>query len=198
VTTPAATPLLETHPAVRRVIPYDKKGRDRGVAGLFRLARALRAEQYEMRVSSAIGLCERRWRHGSPAFRSGWVSTTAGGRSIPTSGPRATQGHEIDRVLALAARAPPCPPGTARHAGRSRGDGGVPARARHPRPIRRARAGIDLGLEALAVLQRAGGAIGGEGGDPGRRRAGRCRPGLGDHHDGGAGGVVRRPVGAAD
>src|SRR3989449_3590394 len=47
VTTPAATPLLETHPAVRRVIPYDKKGRDRGLAGLFRLARALRAEQYE-------------------------------------------------------------------------------------------------------------------------------------------------------
>ena len=43
VTTPAAAPLLETHPAVRRVIPYDKKGRDRGLRGLFRLARTLRA-----------------------------------------------------------------------------------------------------------------------------------------------------------
>src|SRR5205814_971196 len=35
------------HPAVRQVIPYDKKGRDRGPGGLLRLARALRAERYE-------------------------------------------------------------------------------------------------------------------------------------------------------
>jgi len=34
VTTPAAAPLIEPHPAVRRVIAYDKKGRDRGVRGL--------------------------------------------------------------------------------------------------------------------------------------------------------------------
>src|SRR3989441_10829025 len=47
VTTPAAAPLIETHPAVRRVIAYDKKGRDRGLGGLLRLATALRAEQYE-------------------------------------------------------------------------------------------------------------------------------------------------------
>src|SRR2546430_449648 len=47
VSTPAAAPLVETHPAVRRVIPYDKKGQDRGLAGLLRLARTLRAERYE-------------------------------------------------------------------------------------------------------------------------------------------------------
>jgi len=41
VTTPAAAALLETHPAVRRVIPYDKKGRDAGPGGLVRLARRL-------------------------------------------------------------------------------------------------------------------------------------------------------------
>ncbi|MGH7537990.1 MAG: glycosyltransferase family 9 protein, partial [Gemmatimonadales bacterium] len=46
VTTPAAAPLLETHPAVRRVIPYDKRGADRGWDGLRRLARSLRAEGY--------------------------------------------------------------------------------------------------------------------------------------------------------
>src|SRR5204862_144593 len=46
VTTPAAAALLETHPAVRRVIPYDKKGRDAGPGGLVRLARRLRAERY--------------------------------------------------------------------------------------------------------------------------------------------------------
>jgi len=31
VTTPAAAPLLETHPAVRRVIPYDKRAKDGGL-----------------------------------------------------------------------------------------------------------------------------------------------------------------------
>ena len=34
VTTPAAAPLVETLPAVRRVVPYDKHGRDRGLPGL--------------------------------------------------------------------------------------------------------------------------------------------------------------------
>src|SRR3990172_8023002 len=46
VTTPGAAPLLETHAAVRRVIPFDKKGADRGLGGLWRLARRLRAERY--------------------------------------------------------------------------------------------------------------------------------------------------------
>jgi len=34
VTTPAAAPLLETHPAVRRVIPYDKRAKERGLGQL--------------------------------------------------------------------------------------------------------------------------------------------------------------------
>src|SRR5207302_8896097 len=46
VTTPAAAPLVETHPAVRRVIPYDKRGKDRGPGGLVRFARTLPAERY--------------------------------------------------------------------------------------------------------------------------------------------------------
>src|SRR2546422_10743168 len=33
VTTPAAAPLLETHPAVRRGRGHDKRGRGRGLAG---------------------------------------------------------------------------------------------------------------------------------------------------------------------
>lgn len=46
VTTPGAAPLLNTHPAVRRVIPYDKAGRDRGAGGFFRLVRELRRAGY--------------------------------------------------------------------------------------------------------------------------------------------------------
>jgi len=46
VTTPAARPLVETHPAVRRAIAWDKRGADRGVRGLWRLARGLMRERY--------------------------------------------------------------------------------------------------------------------------------------------------------
>src|SRR5215210_7572699 len=46
VTTPAAGCLLETHPAVRSVIRYDKHGRDRGVSGLWKLSRDLRSRSY--------------------------------------------------------------------------------------------------------------------------------------------------------
>lgn len=46
VTTPAAAPLLNTHPAVRRVIPYDKAGRDRGLGGFLRLVGTLRRAHY--------------------------------------------------------------------------------------------------------------------------------------------------------
>jgi heptosyltransferase-2 len=43
VATPASAPLLAGHPAVASVLVYDKRGADRGAAGLWRLARALRA-----------------------------------------------------------------------------------------------------------------------------------------------------------
>lgn len=47
VTTPASAPLLANHPAVREVIVYDKRGHDRGVRGLLRLAARLRAARYD-------------------------------------------------------------------------------------------------------------------------------------------------------
>lgn len=43
VVTPAAAPLLAGHPAVTRVVTYDKRGADRGASGFFRVARAVRA-----------------------------------------------------------------------------------------------------------------------------------------------------------
>src|SRR2546423_3860478 len=47
VTTAIAAPLLETHPAVRKVSPYDKRGRDRGWRGIRTLASQLKSEAYE-------------------------------------------------------------------------------------------------------------------------------------------------------
>ena len=105
VTTPGAAPLLETHPAVRRVIPFDKKGADRGLAGLWRLARRLRAEQYaiaylphrSLRSAALAWLARVPRRIG---FHDGWPALYTGVRRHPSAG------HAIDRLLALA-DAPP-------------------------------------------------------------------------------------------
>jgi lipopolysaccharide heptosyltransferase II len=104
VTTPGAAPLLETHPAVRRVIVYDKRGKDGGLRGLARLARELRAERYEraylphrsLRTAALAWLARIPVRIG---FQDGW-------RSLYTEAkPRPRSGHEIDRLLALAGEA---------------------------------------------------------------------------------------------
>jgi len=106
VTTPAAAPLLETHPAVRRVIPYDKRGADRGLAGLYRLARLLRAGRYEVAYlpHRSLRTAVLVWLAGVPervGFADGWRWLYTESRE------RARQGHEIDRLLALAADATP-------------------------------------------------------------------------------------------
>jgi len=51
VCTPAASVLLENHPAVREVIVYDKRGRDRGALGATRLAMRLRPLLPDVTVS---------------------------------------------------------------------------------------------------------------------------------------------------
>jgi heptosyltransferase II len=47
VTTPASATLLTNHPDIRAVVTYDKRGRDSGVRGFFRLAKQLRAFGYD-------------------------------------------------------------------------------------------------------------------------------------------------------
>jgi heptosyltransferase II len=101
VTTPAAAALLETHPAVRRVVPYDKRGRDRGWSGLRDLARRLRAEGYaraylphrSLRTAVLAFLARIPERIG---FQDGWPFFYTEARRRPAAG------HEIDRLLALA------------------------------------------------------------------------------------------------
>jgi len=101
LTTPAAASLLETHPAVRRVIPYAKRGADRGYRGLVRTAQQLRAERYAIAYlphrslrSAILALVA-----GIPrriGFHDGWRLLYTGSRRRPADG------HEIDRLLALA------------------------------------------------------------------------------------------------
>ena len=101
VTTPAAATLVERHPAVREVIPYDKRGKDRGPAGFFRLARILKQRRYERAY-----LPHRSWRSGALAWFAGIrerIGFTDGSSLLYTASverPRA--GHEVERLLALA------------------------------------------------------------------------------------------------
>lgn len=101
ITTPVAAPMLETHPAVRHVIPYDKRGTDGGWAGLRRLAGRLKAEQYQraylphrsLRTAALAFLARIPSRIG---FSSGWSFLYTAARPKPRTG------HESDRLLALA------------------------------------------------------------------------------------------------
>jgi len=105
VTTPIAAPLLETHPAVRRVIAYDKRGSDRGWSGLRKLARRLQAEQYGRAYlphrslrSAALGVLARI--PSRIGFSGPWSLLYTESR------PKPARGHESDRLLALADKPP--------------------------------------------------------------------------------------------
>jgi len=105
VTTPIAAPLLETHPAVRKVIAYDKRGRDRGWSGLRKLARRLKAEQYGRAYlphrslrSAALGVLARI--PSRIGFSGRWSFLYTEAR------PKPVLGHESDRLLALANKPP--------------------------------------------------------------------------------------------
>ena len=101
VTTALAAPLLENHPAVVRVIPYDKRGKDRGWTGLRRLGRQLQDARYaraylphrSLRTAALALLARIPTRIG---FSGGWSFLYTEGRPKPWTG------HETDRLLALA------------------------------------------------------------------------------------------------
>ena len=110
VTTPAAATLLETHPAVRTLIRYDKHGADHGLAGFRRLTSVLRAGNY-----STVYLPHRSVRSAVLALLSGARERVGFGGTVAAATytsrvPVAATGHEVERLLALAgATAKPAP-----------------------------------------------------------------------------------------
>lgn len=104
VTTPAAAELIETHPAVRRVIPYDKRGADRGIGGFRRLAERLAEARY-----ARAYLPHRSWRSAALAVcahipeRIGFADSPAAALYTERV-PRPRGGHESARILALGGR----------------------------------------------------------------------------------------------
>lgn len=101
VCTPAAAGLLANHPAVREVIVYDKRGRDRGLRGMARLATRLRRERY-----SAALLAQGSVRSGAIALlaripvRVGFASS-AGRRFYTVRVPSVEGEHHAARLLSL-------------------------------------------------------------------------------------------------
>ncbi|HYF39969.1 MAG TPA: lipopolysaccharide heptosyltransferase II [Gemmatimonadales bacterium] len=102
VTTPAAAPLLEHHPAVSDVVRYDKNGADRGWRGLRRLGSELRARKYR-----SVYLPHRSWRSAALALWSG-AGERVGFADSPAALTyskrvvRPVQSHEVERLLSLA------------------------------------------------------------------------------------------------
>ncbi len=101
VTTPGAVQLLETHPAVRRVLRHDKRGAARGLGGIRRLAAELRAAGY-----ARAYLPHRSWRSGLVALLAG-IPERIGFADAPARWcytrrvPRPREAHETARLLAL-------------------------------------------------------------------------------------------------
>ncbi|HEX5971706.1 MAG TPA: lipopolysaccharide heptosyltransferase II, partial [Gemmatimonadaceae bacterium] len=102
VTTPASAALLAHHPAVRTIIPYDKRGSERGLRGVLRLARRLREAQYDLAL-----LAQGSWRSAALAFvaripeRVGF-DTSAGKLLYTTRVPYRDDLHHAARLLMLA------------------------------------------------------------------------------------------------
>jgi len=107
VCTPAAGALLANHPAVREVIVYDKRGKDRGVGGMTRLASKLRARGY-----GAAFLAQGSVRSGALTLMAGIRErigfSTSAGRAFYTTRVVSHEGeHHASRLLSLAGRGAP-------------------------------------------------------------------------------------------
>jgi heptosyltransferase-2 len=103
VTTATAAPLLAGNPAIRRVIPYDKRGADRGFAGLRRVASVARVESRDATAYLAQGS----WRSATLALLAGFKHRvgfdTSSGKWLYTR--RIThrpEQHHAERLLRLA------------------------------------------------------------------------------------------------
>ena len=102
VAQPTSAHILDGHPAVRTVIPYDKRGADRGWPGVRRLARVLRRRAY-----ARAFLADQSWRAATLVFaarvpeRTGFAQSPAA-RLYTTKVLRPLHGHESARIASLA------------------------------------------------------------------------------------------------
>jgi heptosyltransferase II len=106
VTTPAGGGLLANHPAVRRVIRYDKRGAQRGIGGLRALAAELRTAQYASAylAQGSLRSAALAWQARIPE-RVGF-STSSGAWLYTKRVPHRGDWHHAERLFQLAAQNP--------------------------------------------------------------------------------------------
>ena len=103
ITTPAAAGLLAGNPAIRRVVPYDKRGEDSGVGGLRRLASRVMPEQGDAVCYLAQGSVRSAFLALTAGYRERVGFNTSAGRWLYTR--RITyrpEQHHAERLLRLA------------------------------------------------------------------------------------------------
>ena len=105
VTTLAAAPLAGDHPAVHRVIPFDKHGADRGLRGLMRVGRALHGAGYARVIlpHGSVRSAALAWLSGA-GERIGFAGAP-GAPAYTRRVPKPTAGHMSSRLIALAGAA---------------------------------------------------------------------------------------------
>ena len=110
VVTPAAAPLLANNPDIRRLLAYDKRGTDRGVAGARAVARRLREARRDIGADDPAGasayLAQGSVRSGMLArlagFRRRVGFDTSAGRALYTERvPYARHAHHAERLWRL-------------------------------------------------------------------------------------------------
>jgi heptosyltransferase-2 len=101
VVTPRSRELLSNHPDIHEVIVFDKRGSDRGIRGLWRLARQLKSRSYDLALipHRSLRSVMLAWVAGVPV-RIGF-DRSAGRLFLTATAIYQTKDHEIDRNLSL-------------------------------------------------------------------------------------------------
>ncbi|HEY4216170.1 MAG TPA: lipopolysaccharide heptosyltransferase II [Gemmatimonadaceae bacterium] len=104
--TKAGRELLANNPSVRDIIVYDKRGTDRGMSGMRRMARTLKGKSYDAAYHAQGSV-----RSGALTFAAGirdrvGFATSAGRLFYTTRIPPIENAHHAARLLSLATRTP--------------------------------------------------------------------------------------------
>ncbi len=106
VTTPAGAALLQHHPAIRRLLPYDKRGSARGIRGLHRMAREIAGGAASPPATAY--LAQGSLRSATLAFLAGMkervgFGSSAGRRLYTRRVPYRADWHHAERLWSLSA-----------------------------------------------------------------------------------------------
>ncbi len=101
--TPAAAPLVAAHPALDAVLVDDKRGAGRGLGGLVRLVRTLRARRFTVAIAAQKSIRTALALRGAGIPRRIGFATARAATLYTERVPRPVDAHDRDRLLGLLA-----------------------------------------------------------------------------------------------